>query len=181
MMVPSGTGWSSRNARAAIAAEAMPLTNPGNPRASHLRGRVSTSGQGLVEFALAAIVLLTLLCAIFEFSWVFYNYVYLYNAVSKGARMGAVGANNSAVKAEVVGAVGGLPIPADTVSITVTTPSGQAVASTDRTTGNSIMVGETIPYEPITPLSRFVPAFSSQLLTGRAITRIEGQTVPLPP
>lgn len=127
--------------------------------------------QATVEFSLCAILLFTVICAIFEFGWVLYNLSYLNNAVSKAARLGVTGADNATITAAVVGAVGGLPI--GTPTITVTTIAGGTVINTDRTPGNLLTVSASINYPNLTPLSRLVKMASFGTLTVSNVCRLE--------
>lgn len=129
------------------------------------------AGQATVEFSLVAIVLFTVICAIFEFGWVFYNYSYLNNAVSKATRMGVSGADNATIVAAVVGAVGGLPIGSPEIS--VSTMIGGTVANTDRTPGNMITVSASIAYPNLTPLSALIRMARIGTLTVSCTCRIE--------
>lgn len=124
-----------------------------------------------MEFSLCAILLFTVVCAIFEFGWVFYNYSYLNNAVSKAVRMGVSGANNSTIAAAVVGAIGGLPIGSPDIS--VSTMAGGAVANTDRTSGNMLTVTASIAYPDLTPLSWLIKMARFSTLTVSCTSRIE--------
>ena len=47
-------------------------------------------GQALVEFALVLPILLVLLCAIIDFSWMYYNQITISNAAREGARYAVV-------------------------------------------------------------------------------------------
>lgn len=129
------------------------------------------AGQATVEFSLVAIVLFTVICAILEFGWVFYNYSYLNNAVSKATRLGVSGADNTTIVAAVVGAVGGLPIGSPEIS--VSTMIGGTVANTDRTPGNMITVSASIAYPNLTPLSVLVRMARFGTLTVSCTCRIE--------
>ena len=127
--------------------------------------RTLRRGQGLLEFALSISLFLVLVASLFELSWVYYNACSLQNAASKAARAGCLGRTN----AEVSGALA----PANVVSIAVTTPGGQSVASTDRTTGNTITVTGAMPYHSITPLARLVQYAAPRTLYASASRRIE--------
>lgn len=119
--------------------------------------RARRRGQAMVEFAVGLILLLTVFCGIFEFSWVFYNYAYLNNVVSKAARLAVPTANtgsngDDAIRAFVANAKGGLPIAPPTIQLTDV--NGNATAS--RTAGNILKVTAAMSYSSITPLSSFV-------------------------
>lgn len=135
------------------------------------RGRTRRRGQAIVEFALSSVILVTLFTAIFEFSWVFYNYAYLNNALNKAGRLAIVGGTNQQVTDEVTGAAGGLPIGAPTIS--VCTPAGEPKLSTDRTPGDWITITATIDYPNLTPLSQLVRMSPIGSLTSSCTLRIE--------
>lgn len=50
----------------------------------------SEKGQALVEFALVLPLLLTLLCGIIDFGWLYYNQITLNNAAREGARYAVI-------------------------------------------------------------------------------------------
>ena len=50
----------------------------------------SERGQAMVEFALVLPVLLTLLCGIIDFGWIYYNQITLNNAAREGARYAVI-------------------------------------------------------------------------------------------
>jgi hypothetical protein len=139
---------------------------------SHRRSH--RAGQGLIEFALSLILLMTIFCAIFEFSWVLYNYAYLNNALSKGLRDGLVKAGNT--KAEVSTTIGntvtslpgGLPITFSTFTIT----SGTTVVNTVDS-GDVITIGAMINYTSLTPLSSLVQMTAFNTLSANAQGRVE--------
>ncbi len=54
------------------------------------RKRKRTAGQALLEFALVLPLLLMLVCAIFDFGWMVFNYSQLYNGLREGLRYGSV-------------------------------------------------------------------------------------------
>ena len=55
-------------------------------------------GQAMVEFALVLPLLLTLLCGIIDFGWLYYNQITLNNAAREGARYaGSMAGVSSAV------------------------------------------------------------------------------------
>lgn len=50
----------------------------------------SEKGQAMVEFALILPLLLTLLCGIIDFGWMYYNQITLNNAAREGARYAVI-------------------------------------------------------------------------------------------
>lgn len=50
----------------------------------------SEKGQAMVEFALVLPILLTLLCGIIDFGWLYYNQITLNNAAREGARYAVI-------------------------------------------------------------------------------------------
>ena len=50
----------------------------------------SESGQALLEFALCLPLLLTILCGIIDFGWIYYNQISLNNAAREGARYAVI-------------------------------------------------------------------------------------------
>lgn len=135
------------------------------------RRHASRHGQGIVEFALSSVVLMTLFTAIFEFSWVFHNYSYLNNTLNKAGRLAIVGAGNSTIQTEVTSARGGLTIALP--SIIVQKPDGTAVASSNRDAGNWVTITASIDYPNITPLSSLVQMTPFGSLTSQCTVRIE--------
>ena len=129
------------------------------------------SGQATVEFAIGMVLLFTIICGIFEFAWVFYNYSFLNNTVSVAARKASVGATTAVTIAAVQNSAGGIPI--TTVTVAVATPAGASVASSDRTTGNFLTVSASVSYSNLTPLSRMVSSSSFGQLRVASTVRIE--------
>lgn len=139
-----------------------------------IRKRCTRRGQGLVEFALSLTLLITMMCGIFEFSWVFYNYAYLNNVVSKAARMGvplqATGTNNdAAISAAVTSSRGGLPIQAPTIRLTDQTGN----TTTSRAAGNILIVEAQMDYASITPLASLVQMSSLSRLKASCAVVLE--------
>lgn len=54
------------------------------------RKKPKSAGQGLLEFALIAPVLLLLLMGVIDFGWMLFNYSQLYNGLREGLRYGSV-------------------------------------------------------------------------------------------
>ena len=129
----------------------------------------------MVEFALGIVIVLTIFCAIFEFSWVFYNYEYLNNAAAKAARAGvnmtgsAVTAVSAACAVVLTSQPGGLAI---TMTGFTATRGGVAV-NTTVSSGDIITVSGTISYSNITPLSSLVQMSAFNTLSANCQTRVE--------
>lgn len=129
-------------------------------------------GQGLVEFALVSVLLFVALCAILEFSWVFYNLSYLNNAVSKGARMAVVGGTNVQIWTALQSEQGGMTIA--TYSVTVFNPDWTVNAdNTVRTKGGFVRVAATINYPSITILNRLIQMAGFATLRSECTVRVE--------
>lgn len=134
------------------------------------------AGQGTVEFSLVAVLLFTIFCAIIEFSWVFYNLVYLNNAVNKAARI-YIANNNTTVtgggavetRISVVSEQGGLTISDPTIELL----DDSFTVTTTRAPGNFVRVTAEMTYPSITPLNEFVKAAGFGTLRARAVARIE--------
>jgi Flp pilus assembly protein TadG len=143
-------------------------------RRSPWHPRPARSGQGLIEFALSIILLMTIFCAIFEFSWVLYNYAYLNNAISKSLRDGLVQQGetqatvSTVIKKALTGVPGGLPITFTTFTIT----SG-ATTVTTVDSGDVITIGAKINYTSLTPLSSLVQMTTFNTLSANAQGRVE--------
>lgn len=134
------------------------------------------SGQSTVEFALVVVLLLTVLFAIIEFSWVFYNMAYLNNAVNKAAREYIKARHTSHATAKTGAQLlltdekGGLTIAWS--DATLLDPSFNA--TTTRQPGNYVKVEATILYPNITPLNTFITYIPSlKTLRSEAILRCE--------
>lgn len=131
----------------------------------------SRAGQATVEFALVITLLMTAMCAIIEFSWVFYNCSHVTHAVEKAARVGVVGGSNDDITAVVVGSPGGLPISRPVIR--ACKPDGTPLPSSDRTHGNLLTVSASIDYPELSPLSRFVKMASFGQLSASCTVRVE--------
>ncbi len=106
-------------------------------------GNRNESGQAMVEFALVAPILFTILFAIVQFGIVFMNSVALTDAVRVGARKATVSRSaadpSGATTAAVLGAANDLNKSTLSGRITVSTPGGW-------TPGDSVTVSATYPY-----------------------------------
>ena len=128
-----------------------------------------------MEFALGIIIVLTIFCAIFEFSWVFYNYEYLNNAASKGARagVGLAGSTVNSVSATCAAVVTSMPGGLAVNMVGFTCMRGATVINTTCSSGDVITVKATISYSNITPLSSLVQMSSFNTLSANCQTRVE--------
>lgn len=132
-------------------------------------------GQSTVEFALVAVLLLTVLFAIIEFSWCFYNMAYLNNAVNKAAReyIKAKYADHETAKTAarllLTDEKGGLTIAWSDANLL--DPSFNATDT--RRAGNYVKVEARIIYPNITPLNTFVTWFNMSELRSEAVLRCE--------
>lgn len=116
-------------------------------------------GQALVELALVAPVMLTMMAITLEFGWYFYTMYYMNTAVRLAARMGAAqsAAQNNISNSKVQGCVTnvGGPIVAaldGPVTITVRNPSnmGATIDNTTRPSGHLFTVEARAVYWPFT-------------------------------
>ncbi|MEW6446535.1 MAG: TadE/TadG family type IV pilus assembly protein [Bacillota bacterium] len=138
------------------------LATPENLRSAGLiRGE---RGQATVELALVLPVLLLILFGIMEFGRVFSAYLVITNAAREGARLAAVGGDDTAVVQRVVEAADSL----DTSRLTVTI----SPAYGSRVTGSETEVAVCYSIDLVTPvLSGVVP--NPLLLTAQATMRVE--------
>lgn len=109
-------------------------------------------GQVTVEFALTLPLVAALVCAILEFSFVFYQQHTVNTACRLAARRGAVGANDAEIVGVVQGFCGGLDVPAGCVSVTVTSEGGLTLAAGTRTPGCELNVRVLHDLKFLTPL-----------------------------
>jgi len=98
----SGTGTAVSRAQAAAGLLGFSVFRPArpipplqrrtvNPTAIHQVKRRSESGQTLVEFAIAALVFLTLVFVVIDFSYLYFNKLTLQNAVRQAGRYAITG------------------------------------------------------------------------------------------
>lgn len=97
-------------------------------------------GQTLTEFALTLPLLLLILFAIFQFGFLFYSYISIQQAAREGARIAAVGADDTRITTRIQNASAVDPakltiaitpatrISGDEVTVTVSIPSAQLLA-----------------------------------------------------
>lgn len=100
-------------------------------------------GQSLVEFTLIIPIFLLLVFAIVDFGMGFHAWISVTNAAREGARIGAVGADDTTIEARVRDTVGGLDD--EDLSVNITNAQGDP--------GEAVSVTVEYDYELITPLS----------------------------
>lgn len=138
------------------------LTTSGNLRSS--RGTRGERGQATVELALVLPVLLLILFGIMEFGRVFSAYLVITNAAREGARLAAVGADDTAIVQRVIEAADSL----ETSNLTVTI----SPAYSSRATGTETEVAVNYSIDLVTPvLSGVVP--NPMPLAVQATMRVE--------
>jgi Flp pilus assembly protein TadG len=104
------------------------------------RGR---QAQVLVEFALVLPLLMTLVFAIVEMGWLFYQDHTINSACRRASRMAAVGATVAQVRSYVQSACGGLDVPASAITVTEVDVNQTTIATNadaPRRSGNDIRV-----------------------------------------
>lgn len=117
-------------------------------------------GAALIEFAISAVLLLTLVFGIVEAGWALSNQLDLRHAAREGARVAAVGADNTTIVNTTCAAIKAGDL-RDNATITIT--GGTAI-------------GETVTVRvqsPSTGLTGFLPVFNSLNLDDRAIIYLE--------
>lgn len=127
-------------------------------------------GQSLVEFTLVLPILLILLFAIVDFGRAFYTWNGLSNAAREGARVAAVGGNNSEINAAVTSAMGGLTTTSPTLTRTYTNVGG------DKGETATVQLSYQFTYvTPISPLLSFIggSSIANPTLTSTSAMRLE--------
>lgn len=104
--------------------------------------RKNEKGQSLVEFALVVPLVILILMAIIEFGFMFNAYITISNASREGARLGALGSNDTAVVTRVVDT----SVALDPGKINVT------ITPANRSRGDMIRVQVNYDYVLITPI-----------------------------
>jgi uncharacterized membrane protein len=121
-------------------------------------------GQALVELALVATILLTLLLATVEMGRIGHAYLTVLHASREGARLGALGREDKEITSRVQAAAGS--IPAGQLPIEVSPAKWQ------RMTGESIEVSVSHSVHLVVPfISKILP--NPFPVTGKTIMRIE--------
>lgn len=113
------------------------------------KGRDGEKGQSLAEFAMVVPIFLILVFAIVDFGMGFHAWITVTNAAREGARIGAVGADESTIEDRVLDTVGSLD--EDDLQITIVNAGGSP--------GESVSVDVAYDYELITPLSNLLGFF----------------------
>jgi Flp pilus assembly protein TadG len=134
-------------------------------------------GSELIEFALAAPILILLLAGIFDFGMMFRNFEVVTNAAREGARVGVLpGYQDADVQARVDAylAASGLTGPRTTTvqAVPVATPAGTFTA-------RSVLVNYTYQFVVLGPIgTRFGGTFGTIPLKARSVMRTEAQAAP---
>lgn len=136
------------------------------------RGR--QRGQSIVEFALMAPILILLFMGMFDFGWILHKQIQMDNVTRSGARRGAVGDTNTAIKAAMVNGVT-FPLTVNDITIQVLNPAGDPIGdSNDRTPDNIIKVSVTFNnVQLITPLAALIEGWTAINLHSEAKFLIE--------
>ena len=111
-------------------------------------------GQNLVEFALIVPFFLLLVFAIVDFGMGFHAWITVTNSAREGARLGAVGADATAIENKVRATADSLDD--DAMTVTVTNAQGDP--------GDAVIVKVEYEYDLITPLSSIMGVVSGNTL-----------------
>jgi Flp pilus assembly protein TadG len=103
-------------------------------------------GQSLVEFTMIVPIFLLLVFAIVDFGMGFHAWITVTNSAREGARIGAVGADQSTIEARARDTAGSLD--GEDLSVTVTNAQGDP--------GEAVTVEVDYDYQLITPLSNIL-------------------------
>ena len=126
----------------------------------HIRRHDSERGAALIEFAISAILLFTLLFGMVEAGWALSNQLDLRHAAREGARVAAIGADNTTIVNTTCAAI---KAGAFRDNATVSINGGAAV-------GDTVIVRV---QSPSTGLTGFLPVFNSLNLDDRAVIYLE--------
>lgn len=117
------------------------------------RGLASDTGAAAVEFALVLMLLVVLVFGIIQYGYTFFEYIQVAHAAREGVRWGALGANDTAIRAKARQAA-----PALGTSMTVSIARGS----------EDVTVTVTYPVTRLSPLpSIMVPASVSSTAVQR--------------
>lgn len=119
-----------------------------------LRGRRTSQGQSLVEFALVLPVFVLLLAGMIDFGLGLYSYMSLQSAAREGARLGVTDCTRddcaTTVSSRVTASSAGL---APTVTVTCTSAAGATIACSSTVPGDSVTVTASYTYRMVWPLT----------------------------
>ncbi len=129
------------------------------------RRNVRYRGAAVVEMAIVAPLLLTLVFGIIEFSWAMSVQQTLTNAAREGCRTAVIkGATDQEIRNRVDGYLGAAGL------------AGYTIALTRATTGNPTeVVAVSIPYAQISLIGGYFPILESKILTATCSMRKEGE------
>jgi hypothetical protein len=126
-------------------------------------------GQALVEFALVLPLVLIVLFIAVDFGVGLTRWIAITNAAREGARLGAVGAGEAAIRQKVVDASDGILADGD-----ILVGFSDADADGDIDAGDSVVVDVSYHYPLITPLGRFITVtFDPLTLSACSDMRVE--------
>ena len=129
-------------------------------------------GQALVEFALVLPLLLIVLFLVVDFGVGLTRWIAITNAAREGARLGAVGAQEGAIRQKTIDTSDGILSAAD-----IEVGFSDADGSGDIGSGDSVVVDVDYDYNLITPLGRFLTVtFDSLALSACSDMRVEQST-----
>ena len=139
------------------------------------RGVTSWSGQrgqAMVEFALVLPLLLIVLFFVVDFGVGFTRWIAITNATREGARLAAVGADQTEITQKVVDTSNDVLTAAD-VSVGYLDPDGDGVAI-----GDSVVVRANYDYALITPLGKFLSGLTFDSIEFKACADMRLEQVP---
>ena len=129
-------------------------------------------GQALVEFAFVLPLLLFVLFATVDFGVGLTRWIAITNAAREGARLGAVGAAEGAIRQKVVDTSDGILSDGD-IEVGFSDADGNGGIDP----GDSVVVNVSYNYDLITPLGRFLTVtFDSLTLSACSDMRVEQST-----
>lgn len=131
-------------------------------RVSIRRARNTELGQSLVEFSLVLPLLLLLLFAIVDFGRAFYAWNTLSNASREGARVAAVGADNSEINTAVNSAMGGLTTTSPTLTRTYTNVGEEK--------GETVTIQLNYQFQYVTPITGLLELLGADGIANPTLT-----------
>ena len=127
----------------------------------------------MVEFALVLPLLLIVLFMVVDFGVGFTRWIAITNATREGARLGAVGADQTAITQKVVDTSNDVLTAAD-VSV------GYLYGGDDAAIGDSVVVRAVYDYALITPLGKFLSGLTFDSIEFKACADMRLEQVPEP-